>query len=141
MVAQVKSVVAGRRDTEFTLSADSTGLHKNWLMLENLTGSDHLKWDEIVSVKVFKRDLFNVDCICMAFETTANNWLEIHEDMKGWKELIDILPLYLTGITNKDDWWSQVAFPAFETNEHEIFRRKAQQSPAGDFATRAAPEE
>jgi hypothetical protein len=55
--------------------------------MENSTGSVSFAWDTVAAVDTFKRDLFSVDCICLAFETTEG-WIEVNEDMQGWGDFL-----------------------------------------------------
>jgi hypothetical protein len=81
------------------------------------------KWNEVVSVFAFKRDIYSYDLIRFAFET-AEGCVEVGEDMEGWRTLIDTLPDYLPGILAERDWFEKVALPPFATNWTTLFTRR-----------------
>jgi len=82
-----------------------------------------LCWKDVQRVVVFKRDHFTVDCICICFELPEGRCCEFNEEMTGYKELIEKLPEYLPGCRHPENWFSEVAFPAFATNVTEIYQR------------------
>lgn len=78
---------------------------------------------EILEVFVFKRDLLTVDCICIGFRLDQDcTFYEIDEEIKGYEEVLKKLPQYFAGI--KQDWFPDVAFPAFKTNCQSIWGEK-----------------
>jgi hypothetical protein len=90
-----------------------------------------IAWSDIVRVVAFKRDWLTVDCICLAFATADGTTTEVNEEMEGWEALTDALPKYLPGSKDWSECFSQVAFPAFATNETVIFERKSELSKTG----------
>lgn len=116
--------MAGRTETTYQLAFDDYGLRVCWLTMENTTGEDSIRWADVLAVKVFKRDFFSVDCICMAFQTVDGQWFEIREEFNGWSALQSELPKFLNGCVPQSEWFGKVAFPAFVPNETEIFSRK-----------------
>ncbi len=81
-------------------------------------------YENIISIDVYKRDLMTTDLICLSFnfiEGKEELSLEIHEHMKGYKETIEKLPKYFPTIDQ--EWFTKVAFPAFETNLTRIWAR------------------
>ena len=81
-------------------------------------------WADVVMVMAFKRDLFTYDLICLAMDLTDGTWVEVDEEMEGFKELQETLPRVLRGLDA--DWWGKVAFPAFATNATTIWRSDVQ---------------
>ncbi len=79
-----------------------------------------IDWKEVNSVVAYKRDLINVDLICIGF-TTGSGTLEVHEEMDGWNALVDTLPARLPGTRCRADWWDEVAHPAFAANATVLF--------------------
>ena len=78
-------------------------------------------------------DLFIVNAIPNRFIHTFSSWyriehnhcnntFEIDEEIEGYKEAIEILPKAFNGI--EEDWFFEVAFPAFETNMKTIWKRE-----------------
>lgn len=109
-------------------------------MLENrkwgliVAGPDHLRiqsgkgessdlhWGDIEEIHACKADLFTTDLIRLLFKKSGRDeCFEIHEQMAGYHELVEALAKYLPGFGL--DWFSDVAFPAFETNHRVIWRR------------------
>jgi hypothetical protein len=76
---------------------------------------DSVLWQRISEISAYKRDLFSVDLICVGIKAQDDGqFLEVHEEMKGFKIFMSTLS---TLFTFRDrDWWSKMAFPAFETN-------------------------
>jgi hypothetical protein len=84
---------------------------------------DAFTWSDVVRVSAFKRDVFSYDLICFEFETVGG-FVEVGEDMEGWRILIDTLPVNLPGILAEDDWFAKVALPPFATNWTTLFTRR-----------------
>ena len=80
-------------------------------------------WSEIAKAVAYKRDLIASDLICICFTTKAGVSIELNERMIGWQELIDGLPAYLGGAKRREEWWDEVALPAFKTNERVIYEK------------------
>ena len=120
---RLQSYREGRRGTIYTLTYDSVGVQLSWLTLENDRGQSSFFWEEVQSIFVHKRDLFAVDKICAVFVLSSGETLEVDEEMAGWNLLIEHLPLQLPGIMQSEDWWYEVAFPAFAPNTRFIYER------------------
>jgi hypothetical protein len=101
-----------------TLLADADGLR-----IKRERGSSlKLQWSEVEEVHAFKRDLFTTDLICLAFKKAGKEeYYEIHEEMAGYHDLLEILPTYLPKFTS--DWFYAVAVPAFKNNHRIIWKR------------------
>jgi len=81
-------------------------------------------WSEVSKATAFKRDLFSVDLVCLLPSRHDGSGLEIDEDMTGWKEFIAALPSFLPTCRASEQWFMEVALPAFTTNATEIFSRQ-----------------
>lgn len=85
-------------------------------------------WSEICEVRAFKMDLISRDLVCISVITGPDGKparsIQLHEDMPGWYTLLEELQVNLPGC--RHDWWAEVAFPAFATNERVIFKRERQ---------------
>lgn len=79
-----------------------------------------LSWDEVRKVAAFKVDALVVDQIRLALEGSSTV-LEIDEEMFGWSALIQALTDHLPGI--RTEWWTDVAFPPFESCVTVLFER------------------
>lgn len=87
-------------------------------------GNDRLElpWKDVEEIRAFKRDLFSIDLICLAFKREGKDeYVEVHEEMAGYHDLLQALPTRLPGFTLA--WFLDVAFPAFETNHQTIWKR------------------
>lgn len=83
-----------------------------------------LAWEKIDRVFAYKRDCYTVDLICISFvDREGQVLLEVDEGWVGYQELIDQLPQHLEGCLSMGEWFMQVAFPAFEVNLSELYRR------------------
>lgn len=89
-------------------------------------GSVEMLWTNVEEVHAFKRDLYTTDLICLAFKREGTNeYIEIHEEMAGYHDLLQALPGRLPGF--RLDWFCDVAFAAFETNHRTIWKRSTKQ--------------
>ncbi len=82
-----------------------------------------LAWQDVNTIEAFKRDLYAVDLICLAIILKDHKIVEINEEMEGWDSLVEKLPDYLPGCRKFAEWFSVVAFPAFQPNVTEIYHR------------------
>lgn len=119
-----KSRREGRTRTLHTLIHSSERLTVSSLTIENETKETILHWRDVIRVEAFKRDLYVVDLICLAFRETGDTEVEIHEEMEGWESLVVALSEYLPGCQKFEEWFQVVAFPAFELNLTTIYERE-----------------
>jgi hypothetical protein len=95
----------------------------------SLDDSDVAKidWSSVNEVAAFKHDLFGFDEICLAFRCDSDDkfWWVGEEDI-GFKDLQARVERRFDGILK--DWWSAVAFPAFEENWTSIWIRATPES-------------
>ena len=110
----------------FGIAFDSTGFSVR--SVKEAAARISLRWHEIDKVTVFKRDLFTYDFICMFLAKADGTGLELDEELGGWDEFSNSLPLYLPGCQPLENWVMEVAFPAFETKATDIFRRDSHQT-------------
>jgi hypothetical protein len=113
------------KQSDFVLSLDAAGITVARKPLPS-PPVHSIAWSEIVRVVAFKRDWLTVDCICLALATLDGMTTEVNEEMEGWEALTDALPKHLPGSKDWSACFSQVAFPAFATNETVIFERKSE---------------
>ncbi len=72
-------------------------------------------WSEVLEVVAYKQDCFAFDIICLGFRTSDDDrFWSVGEDYAGYEELLAELPSRFAGI--REDWFSDVAFPAFVPN-------------------------
>lgn len=83
------------------------------------------RWDDVERITAMKRDLFAYDCICLIL-LLSDGIVEVNEDMRGFAGFREAMELHLA---IQQDWWMQVAFPAFAACPVELFSvSRAQQS-------------
>lgn len=130
--ARRRSYREGRRGTVYKIAHDERHMSISWLTMENERGVTSLTWDEAISIKAFKRDLWAVDLICLEIELRGGNRIEVNEEMDGWDSLVQKLPEYLPGCTAFADWFEIVALPAFKLNLTSIFELSVNPKALGD---------
>lgn len=121
---RLRSYAQGRRGTVYQVRHDANGLHVSWLTMENECGDAVCEWRQVESVIAYKRDLFAVDRIQLYINLDNGSAVEVHEEMAGWKELIEKLPTYLSGCHPPAEWWTAVAFPAFVPNATLLYTHR-----------------
>jgi hypothetical protein len=87
-------------------------------------GGGFVPWSRVVSIHAFKEDLMVVDRICLRLGLGDGTTAVLSEDVAGWKDLVDALPDYLPGCLPFHEWFFAVAFPAFDPNATELYRRE-----------------
>jgi hypothetical protein len=80
-----------------------------------------LSWDEIKEISAYKQDLGTTDLICLVFRKSNDERFQIHEEMAGYWDLLQLMEKRLPGFTIV--WFLDVAFPAFETNLRVIWKK------------------
>src|SRR5215831_16826379 len=81
-----------------------------------------LEWHDVNAVLAYKRDLYTADLICLGF-VTASGTIEVHEEMRGWSELLERLPSLLPGVPPSSEWWERVAKPPFASFATRLYSR------------------
>ena len=90
-------------------------------IMSNKGDSSELRWSEVEEIHAYKRDLFTTDLICLAFKKSGRDeYYEIHEEMAGYHDLLEVLPSRLPKFTL--EWFLDVAFPAFEAKHQIIWK-------------------
>jgi hypothetical protein len=105
-------------------SVSAQGIDYQWYSengTQRHTGTAH--WPEIHSIEVFKRDLFTYDLICLQVRTKESS-VEFDEEDLNWTDLMIALPTHLHGCKPWGEWFTNVAFPAFETKRQKVFERQ-----------------
>ena len=80
-------------------------------------------WGDVTRVTAFKRDLFSVDLVCLAFDAADGRRVEVDEELPGWVELLDALPRALPGALGREQVLGAVVQPPFATNETVVYSR------------------
>ncbi len=81
-----------------------------------------LEWRDVNAVLAYKRDLYTVDLICLGFVAVSGT-IEVHEEMRGWSELLELLPSRLPGVPPSSEWWERVAKPPFASSVTKLYER------------------
>jgi hypothetical protein len=85
---------------------------------QELKGSVDL--DSVKEVFTFKRDLFTTDVICIGLRVDdSGTYYEVAEDFGGYEAFLKALAEKFPGI--REDWFSEVAFPAFKANVRTLW--------------------
>ena len=101
----------------------ATGVAYQWFSEKGKTKHiGELSWGAVECATVFKRDLFAYDLICLQLKV-ADDILEFDEEDLNWTEFVEAMPNHLPGCKRWSDWFTEVAFPAFETKERSIYQK------------------
>lgn len=85
---------------------------------------ERLAWDEVDAVFGYKQDCYAVDRICIALvDSIGRARIIVSEEDAGYQVLVGQLPRRLAGCLSADEWFPQVAFPAFKANPTELCHR------------------
>lgn len=90
---------------------------------ERATDQATVSWGDIEQVVAFKRDLFDIDQVCVDFVFLDASWFRVSEDMAGFNDFVRVLPCYLSGCLSREDWWGKVVLHAFAANETVLWNR------------------
>ncbi len=81
-------------------------------------------WEDVVEIVAFKRDNWAYDVICLGFRLVGTEeFIEIAEDFPGYENFLKVVE---SRFTLAEDWWQNVAFPAFQTNWSTIWASSVQ---------------
>ena len=78
-------------------------------------------WEDITLIKAYKIDLYTVDCIVIEIHL-EETFISINDQTTGHMKFMETASSKLTNF--KKDWFTVVAFPAFETNLTTIYERQ-----------------
>jgi hypothetical protein len=124
-IARARASIAKKPISQCHLIFNHAGLRIDEVRVDRPTESlGGFEWEAVARVVAFKRDLYIHDLLCVTFELADGSGFEIHEHMMGWQDLIDSLHDRLPGSVPFVEWWQEVVFPAFETNETTLFERQ-----------------
>ena len=88
------------------------------IQLDNQTKT--MSWDDIALIKAYKIDQYTVDCIVIEIHL-EETIITINDQTSGHMKFMDTASDKLRNF--KKDWFTVVAFPAFETNLTTIYER------------------
>ena len=82
-------------------------------------------WSDVNEIFAFKQDVFSYDLICLGFRLRDSDTIcEVDEECAGYKQLVSELETRFPGL--KTDWFAEVAFPAFKTNQTILWTKSDQ---------------
>jgi hypothetical protein len=115
-----------RTNYDFDLVLTDTGFEI--LALKNQSGRVvKVDWERITEARAYKREILSTDQVCIAFTIVDETFIEIHEEMRGFSELCDRLPIALPGALVFSSWYMDITVPAFEPCLTRLFTRDASQ--------------
>jgi hypothetical protein len=82
-----------------------------------------VEWERVNEANAYKRDLWSTDQICIAFKMEDEIFIEIHEEMRGFGEICEKLPVVLSGALSPSQWMMEITVPAFEPCLTPLFAR------------------
>jgi hypothetical protein len=110
-------VARGRR----ALSAGAEELTIEWEQ-RGRSGVARLRWADVERAVAFKRDLYAVDLVCLAFEA-GGEIFEIDEEMEGWRDVLAALPARLPGCLDGQRILEAVVQPPFAPSQTVVYER------------------
>lgn len=87
-----------------------------------------INWDDIELIKAYKIDQYTVDCIVIEIHL-AETFITINDQTTGHMKFMDTASNKLSNF--KKDWFTVVAFPAFETNLTTVYERQTADEKKG----------
>lgn len=89
-------------------------------------GGRRVEWSEVLAVLAYKVDCYTFDQIRVAFlSRTGDVLFEVTDDSDVQQPMMERLPEFLPGALRFEQWFFDVAFPAFAENQTLIYRRDA----------------
>lgn len=106
-----------QRELRLAVGEDEVRLFAEWKEIWSF------RWDEVVRIETYKRDIFSMDLICLDFFTDSRQApCRTHEDMKGFPDLREHMQRRFSSIGER--WLQQVALPPFAANHTVLYDRK-----------------
>jgi hypothetical protein len=131
----LRQIQAGERpdspsepDFDFELLQTNEGF-EIWPLKGQKGDVPRVVWERVTEASAYKRDLLSTDQICIAFTLDDNTFVEIHEEMKGFADLCENLPVTLPGALPFGRWYSDITVPAFGLCLTKLFTRHTVLSP------------
>jgi len=82
-----------------------------------------MPWQDIIAVEAYKTDNFTYDTIWLRARDHEGNAMAWPDDARGWSEIVAALPRHLPGCATLGEWFTEVAFPAFQANYRILYGR------------------
>lgn len=81
-------------------------------------------WDDVLSIRVWQRDVHLHDLVCLAFEVGDSEWVETWESMADFGVLARKVEETFPGIP--EGWYEAAALPPFAANVRTLWSRPRQ---------------
>ena len=94
---------------------------KNSFKIQLNNETKTISWDDITLIKAYKIDNYTIDRIVIEIHL-AETFMSINDQTTGHMKFMETASSKLTNF--KKDWFTVVAFPAFETNLTTIYERQ-----------------
>jgi hypothetical protein len=123
LTSRVVAYLNKKRKTPSRLKvfANSNGINVEIVSNAGVMTRTTIAWGEIHKIVLFKRDVYSHDVICMLIESQNKGVLELDETAPGWEQLINRLSDYLPSAIPYEQWYTQVAFPAYKPSAITIY--------------------
>jgi hypothetical protein len=80
-------------------------------------------WDDVISVRAFKRDEFTTDVVYLALTMRDGSEFLANEDAPGWEEFLEAAERTLPKFPRAAEWLPKLIQPAYARNETTLFNR------------------
>jgi len=82
-----------------------------------------MRWHDVAEIVAYKQDFWAYDRIYIVFLRRGNDdEVEIDEEMPGYKRLMEVVE---SRYPLPENWWHDIAFPAFEANTATILKAES----------------
>ena len=73
-------------------------------MVDPSAAGSQFRWADIQKVEAFKRELLEIDLICLTFSAGKKS-IEVNEKMGGWNEFLREFEKALPGMVPEAEWF------------------------------------
>ena len=70
-----------------------------------------VRWGDIDTIILFRREFETKDCVCMSLEGEGEVLGEINEEMTGWNDVVTALPAQFDGVMPANQWQDAIRRP------------------------------
>jgi len=120
---RLRARILGRPEIIYSVCFDDDGVVLKITPCDDVRRIERISWDEVRFIYAYKNDCFAYDQIRLELVDARGNGVMVTEEMRGWNELVQALPEKLPGCQKFEDWFSVVAFPAFQQNMTLLYER------------------
>jgi hypothetical protein len=120
---RVGARVSGRPEIIYSVRFDDAEVVLEITPCDDVCRTERISWNEVRFVYAYKQDCYAVDQIRLEVLDDRGKGLMVTEELRGWDGLVRALPEKLPGCRKFEDWFSVVAFPAFQQNMTLLYER------------------